>query len=115
MSIDTAPTTLRSGLTYPEAARDHLWMHFTRQSTFEPVQAGQQMLAKEAGITGFAALAAERAAQIEAMKGRFEAGAEVNGFASAATAAYLMLDVATILLISLVMAPIMTHPAHPLP
>ena len=40
MSIDTAPTTLRSGLTYPEAARDHLWMHFTRQSTFEPVQAG---------------------------------------------------------------------------
>lgn len=30
--------------------------------------------------------AAERAAQIEAMKGRFEAGAEVNGFASAATA-----------------------------
>ena len=26
---------------------------------FEPVQAGQQMLAKEAGITGFAALAAE--------------------------------------------------------
>lgn len=40
MSIDTAPTTLRSGLTYPEAARDHLWMHFTRQSTFEPVLAG---------------------------------------------------------------------------
>lgn len=40
MSIDTAPSTLRSGLTYPEAARDHLWMHFTRQSTFEPVQAG---------------------------------------------------------------------------
>ena len=40
MSIDTAPTTLRSGLAYPEAARDHLWMHFTRQSTFEPVQAG---------------------------------------------------------------------------
>ena len=40
MSTDTAATTLASGSTYPEAARDHLWMHFTRQSTFEPVQAG---------------------------------------------------------------------------
>ena len=40
MSTDTAATTLGSGSTYPEAARDHLWMHFTRQSTFEPVQAG---------------------------------------------------------------------------
>ena len=33
---DTTP----AGTAYAEAARDHLWMHFTRQSTYEPKDAG---------------------------------------------------------------------------
>ncbi len=32
--------TTPSGTAYAEAARDHLWMHFTRQSTYEPKDSG---------------------------------------------------------------------------
>jgi len=34
------PSTTRAGTAYADAARDHLWMHFTRQSTYEPVGSG---------------------------------------------------------------------------
>jgi len=32
--------TTRAGTAYADAARDHLWMHFTRQSTYEPKGSG---------------------------------------------------------------------------
>ena len=32
--------TTPAGTAYAEAARDHLWMHFTRQSSYEPKDAG---------------------------------------------------------------------------
>jgi len=32
--------TTRSGKTYTEAGRDHLWLHFTRHSPFEPIENG---------------------------------------------------------------------------
>ena len=32
--------TTASGKTYAEAGRDHLWMHFTRHSTYEPLERG---------------------------------------------------------------------------
>ena len=32
--------TTRAGTTYADAARDHLWMSFTRQSTYEPKESG---------------------------------------------------------------------------
>jgi len=35
-----APATTRSGATYSDAARDHLWMHFTRHSVFEDPASG---------------------------------------------------------------------------
>lgn len=35
-----AHATTRSGTPLPEAARDHLWMHFTRQGPLEPTSAG---------------------------------------------------------------------------
>ena len=38
-STSTARTT-RTGAAYADAARDHLWMHFTRQSTYEPKESG---------------------------------------------------------------------------
>ncbi|CCH71235.1 conserved hypothetical protein [Phycicoccus elongatus Lp2] len=35
MSTPTTPTTTPAGTSYQDAARDHLWMHFTRHSVFE--------------------------------------------------------------------------------
>src|ERR1019366_729890 len=35
-SIRTTP----AGTAYADAARDNLWMHFTRQSTYEPKESG---------------------------------------------------------------------------
>jgi adenosylmethionine-8-amino-7-oxononanoate aminotransferase len=32
--------TTRTGAAYADAARDHLWMHFTRESTYEPKASG---------------------------------------------------------------------------
>lgn len=37
---EPATNVTRSGTSYAEAARDHLWGHFTRQSVYEPVDAG---------------------------------------------------------------------------
>lgn len=37
---EPATNVTRSGTSYSEAARDHLWGHFTRQSVYEPVDAG---------------------------------------------------------------------------
>ncbi|PKQ32142.1 MAG: aspartate aminotransferase family protein [Actinobacteria bacterium HGW-Actinobacteria-2] len=34
------PKLTRNGTSYTEAARDHLWGHFTRHSVYEPVEAG---------------------------------------------------------------------------
>ena len=35
-----SPGTTPAGTAYADAARDHLWMHFTRQSTYEPTESG---------------------------------------------------------------------------
>ena len=35
-----AAGTTPAGTAYAEAARDHLWMHFTRQSAYEPKESG---------------------------------------------------------------------------
>ena len=35
MSTETTRTTTPAGTAYADAARDHLWMHFTRHSTYE--------------------------------------------------------------------------------
>ena len=35
-----SPGTTPAGTAYADAARDHLWMHFTRQSTYEPKGSG---------------------------------------------------------------------------
>ncbi|HBX82553.1 MAG TPA: aspartate aminotransferase family protein, partial [Propionibacteriaceae bacterium] len=37
--MNTTPV-LPSGASYSDAARDHLWMHFTRHSTFEDAASG---------------------------------------------------------------------------
>jgi adenosylmethionine-8-amino-7-oxononanoate aminotransferase len=35
-----SPGTTPAGTAYADAARDHLWMHFTRQSSYEPKESG---------------------------------------------------------------------------
>ena len=35
-----SPRTTRAGTAYADAAREHLWMHFTRHSTYEPHGSG---------------------------------------------------------------------------
>ena len=42
MTTQPAPSirTTRAGTAYADAARDHLWMHFTRHSTYEPTDSG---------------------------------------------------------------------------
>ena len=35
-----SPGTTPAGTAYADAARDHLWMHFTRHSTYEPTGSG---------------------------------------------------------------------------
>jgi adenosylmethionine-8-amino-7-oxononanoate aminotransferase len=35
-----SPGTTPAGTAYADAARNHLWMHFTRQSTYEPKESG---------------------------------------------------------------------------
>lgn len=41
--LTPAPALLPSGESYSDAARDHLWMHFTRHSVFEPDGLNQQV------------------------------------------------------------------------
>ena len=40
MTDTDALGTTASGQSYADAARDHLWMHFTRHSVLEPVASG---------------------------------------------------------------------------
>lgn len=40
LAATTQPVTTPAGTSYGDAARDHLWMHFTRHSTFEPTATG---------------------------------------------------------------------------
>ncbi len=38
--VSPSPRRTPAGTAYADAARDHLWMHFTRQSTYEPKESG---------------------------------------------------------------------------